>query len=200
MGKGLKLILVGVVPLALLLGVGYGLAKVQVIPTQKMGLKNPALGRVLHSVGLYKAPPPVKMGLPGQAAPGQAPAVAALSPEQQALKAQRDALDKERADWEAQKQAQAKVGAAKPKSDAASAPDPREIARLASIYEQMPSENVVKIFAKMPDPQTIALMRRMDEKKVSEILAAIAPERAAFFTQQLSHAPAPARAVASAAP
>ena len=198
MGKGLKLVMVGVVPLALLLGVGYGLAKVQVIPTQKMGLKNPALGRVLRMAGLYKAPPPPKPLLPGQAA-----APAPVSPEQQALKAQRDALDKERADWEAQKQAQAKA-AAKPKADAAasaSISDPREVARLASIYEQMPSENVVKIFAKMPDPQTIALMRRMDEKKVSEILAAIAPERAAFFTQQLSHAPAPVRtASATVAP
>lgn len=202
MGKGLKLVLVGVVPLALLLGVSYGLAKMQVIPAQKLGLKNPVLGRVLHIVGLYKAPPPVKPGLPGQ--PGQPPAGQAgvptgPTPEQQALKAQRDALDKERADWEAQKQAQAKA-AEKPKTDAnAFVPDPREIARLASIYEQMPAENVVKIFAKMPDPQTIALMRRMDEKKVGEILAAIAPERAAFFTQQLSHAAPPVR-TASAAP
>ncbi len=202
MGKGLKLVLIGVVPLALLLGVSYGLAKVQIIPTQKLGLKNPALGRVLHIVGLYKAPPPLKPGLPGQ--PGQplasqASVPAGPTPEQQALKAQRDALDKERADWEAQKQAQAKA-VEKPKTDAAAfAPDPREIARLASIYEQMPAENVVKIFAKLPDPQTVALMRRMDEKKVGEILAAIAPERAAFFTQQLSHAAPPVR-TASAAP
>ena len=205
MGKGIKLVLIGVVPLALLLGVGYGLARMQVIPTQKMGLKNPVLGRVLHMAGLYKAPLSLKPGLPGlpgqpgQPTGGQASVGAGPSPEQQALKAQRNALDKERADWEAQKQAQAKL-AEKPKTDvAASMSDPREIARLSSIYEQMPAENVVKIFAKLPDPQTVALLRRMDEKKVGEVLAAIAPERAAFFTQQLSHAAPPVR-TASAAP
>ncbi len=188
MPKGLKIVLLTVVPLALALGIGFGLAKAQIIPAQKMGEKNPALARVLKPLGLYKAPE-IK----------PAPAAPTISPEQQALQAQRASLDKERADWEAQKQAQANTEA-KAKADKAkqetTAPslDPKEVARLASIYEQMPADSVIKIFAKMPDPQTVALMRRMDEKKVGEVLAAIAPERAAFFTQQLARADAPVRA------
>jgi flagellar motility protein MotE (MotC chaperone) len=188
MSKG-KLAIIIVVPM--LLGISYGLAKVQVIPTQKMGRKNPALARILRPLGLYKTPLPVKL-----AAIAAAPA---LSPEQQALQAQRDALNKERADWETQKQAQAQA-ADKAKQAPTVAPfDPRETARMASIYEQMPADTVIKIFAKLPDPQVIALLRRMDEKKVSEVLAAIAPERAAFFTQSLSRAAAPER-TASATP
>ena len=186
MSKG-KLAIIIVVPM--LLGICYGLAKVQVIPTQKMGRKNPALAGILRPLGLFKTPPPAK--------PATVAAMSALSPEQQALKAQREALDKERAEWETQKQAQAKAveqANEKAKQAPTAAPlDPRETARMASIYEQMPSDAVIKIFAKLPDPQVIALMRRMDEKKVSEVLAALAPERAAFFTQTLSRAAAPER-------
>ena len=183
MSKGLKLVLFTVVPLALVLGVGYGLAKANIVPAQKMAEKSPALARVLKPLGLYKIPP----AKPASATP-------TVSPEQQALNAQRESLQKERADWEAQKQAQAKseeqAKTDKAKQETAAAPslDPREIARLASIYEQMAADNIVKIFAKMPDPQILALLRRMDEKKVGEVLAAIPPERAAFFTLQLSRA------------
>ena len=189
MSKG-KLAIIVFVPM--LLGVSYGLAKVQVIPTQKMGGKNPALAKLLSPLGLYKTPPVKK--------PTAIAAVSVVSPEQQALKAQRDALDKERAEWESQKQAQAKSTDDKSKPTPVVVPlDPRETARMASIYEQMPADSVVKIFAKLPDPQTIALLRRMDEKKVSEVLATIAPERAAFFTQSLSRAAQPER-TASATP
>lgn len=188
MSKGLKIVLFMVVPLALALGIGYGMAKAQVIPAQKMGEKSPALARVLKPLGLYKIPP----AKPASMAP-------ATSPEQQALNAQRESLQRERADWETQKQAQVKsedqAKADKAKQDTAAMPPPdsREIVRLASIYEQMSADNIVKIFAKMPDPQTIALMRRMDEKRVGEVLAAIPPERAAFFTLQLSRASTSAR-------
>lgn len=192
MSKG-KLAIIIIVPM--LLGVCYGLAKVQVIPTQKMGRKNPVLAGILRPLGLYKTPPPAK--------PAVAVTAPALSPEQQAMKAQREALDKERAEWESQKQAQAKAAekaTEKAKQAPAVAPlDPRETARMASIYEQVPADAVIKIFTKLPDPQVIALMRRMDEKKVSEVLAALAPERAAFFTQALSRAAAPER-TASATP
>ena len=192
MSKGLKIVLLAVVPLALVLGIGYGLAKAQIIPAQKMGEKSAALARVLMPLGLYKTPP---------AKP--AAGVPVVSPEQQALNAQRDSLQKERADWEAQKQAQTKLEeqakADKAKQDTTAAPpvDPKEVARLASIYEQMSADNIVKIFAKMPDPQIIALLRRMDEKKVGEVLAAIPPERAAFFTLQLSRASATTRTAAN---
>ena len=193
MSKGLKFILFTVVLLALAVGVGFGLAKAQIIPTQKMGEKNPALARALTPLGLYKVP----AAKPATAAP-------VISPEQQALNAQRDSLQKERAAWETQKQAQAKAEeqakAEKTKqAEAAAQPalDPREVARLASIYEQMSADNIVKIFAKMTDPQILALLRRMDEKKVGELLAAIPPERAAFFTLQLSRASAPIRTAAN---
>jgi len=189
MANGIKIALFTIVPLALILGVSYGLAKVQIIPTQNMGNQNPAMAGVLKSIGLYKTP---------AAKLAAADVKPTQSPEQLALQAQRDALDKERAAWEAQKEAQTKMAEKTKKEALAALPDPTAVARMAAIYEQMPSDNVVKIFAKLPDPQAVALMRRMEEKKVSEILAAITPERAAFFTQQLSHTPQ--EITASAAP
>ena len=76
---------------------------------------------------------------------------------------------------------------AAPKQEAAdAAPDPKSLSRLASGYEQMPPEKVMPIFSKLPDPQVIALLRRMDEKQVALILAIVPPERAARMTLALA--------------
>ena len=85
---------------------------------------------------------------------------------------------------------QAKAAAAKAAEQQATT-DPRSLSRLAAIYEQMPAETANKIFTKLPDLEVIALLRKMDEKKVSQILAIVAPDRAARLTLALSK-PAPA--------
>ena len=50
MANGIKIALFTIVPLALILGVSYGLAKVQIIPTQNMGNQNPAMAGVLNQI------------------------------------------------------------------------------------------------------------------------------------------------------
>ena len=180
----MKFVLILLVAIVVLVGGAYGLAKLQVIPTQKLAAKNPALAKLLKPLGLYKPPPP------------PAPATPTVSPEQVALKAQREVLEKERADWESQKQAQSKLEE-KSKQDQVRAeetaiPDPTSMSRLASIYEQMPPDKVVAIFKTLPRQQIIALLRLMDEKKVSEILALVPAKDASDYTQQLVKA-APSR-------
>jgi flagellar motility protein MotE (MotC chaperone) len=184
MSKKVKILAIIFVVLMALLGGVYGLAKINVIPVQKMGDKTPALGSVLRVIGLYRPRPKVT---PVQVAPDP------LAAEKQELQQQRDEFKKEQTDWEAQKQAKEQaVEKARTTAAAAGPPaaDPKQLIRLASIYEQMTPEAVNKIFVKLPDDQVIALLRRMDEKQVGEILAGVAPERAARLTQALSRPPA----------
>jgi hypothetical protein len=180
MPKGLKITLLVLLPLLLLAGVAYGLAKFGVLPVRSLAKKNPALGSMLRIVGLDS---PKLPAVQVQTAP------AADSPqdtEKKALAAQRVQLEKERTAFEAQKNAPAKPAQGKP-DDPTTPSDPRELARLASVYEQMPPEAVTRIFAKLPDTQVIALLRRMEEKQVAQILAIVPPDRAAHFTLTLAH-------------
>ena len=70
---------------------------------------------------------------------------------------------------------------------------------MAAVYEQMPVDKLTKIFSLLPDAQVLALLRGMDEKKVAEILAALAPGRAARFTLALSR-PVPPRTASTTTP
>jgi len=183
MKKRLILVLVILFPLGL--GVCYALAKFGVIPVQKIAAKNPALGKVLAKIGLNspKLPAPVKVGA-AIAAPDP------LASEKKVLAAQRQALEDERTAWENDKKAQEKQKSTAQRTTQTTLPDPRSIARMASVYEQMPADAVTKIFAKLSDDQVIALLRKMDEKKVGQVLAVQTPERAARFTLVLSRAEA----------
>jgi flagellar motility protein MotE (MotC chaperone) len=186
MKKLIPIVLILVVPVAL--GITYGLAKFGVIPVQKLAAKNPTVGKLLTKIGLNspKLPAPV-------AAKASAPAPDPLAGEKKVLEAQRKALEEERAAWEADKQAQQKQQTTARRAAAAAAPDPRNVARMASVYEQMPAEAVTPIFTKLPDDQVIALLRKMDEKKVGQILAIQTPERAARLTLALSRPEAPSQ-------
>ena len=183
MKKRLILVLVILFPLGL--GVCYALAKFGVIPVQKIAAKNPALGKVLAKIGLNSPnlPAPVKVGA-AVAAPDP------LASEKKVLAAQRQALEDERTAWENDKKAQEKQKSTAQRTTQTTLPDPRSIARMASVYEQMPADAVTKIFAKLSDDQVIALLRKMDEKKVGQVLAVQTPERAARFTLVLSRAEA----------
>lgn len=76
---------------------------------------------------------------------------------------------------------------ARPRKSAALAADEREkVARLAAIYEQMPVEDAARILAKVADPLVEGILRRMDERQVSKLLAALPPDRAARLTRALA--------------
>lgn len=184
MSKSVKVPLVLFVFLMLILGMGYGLARVEVIPVKKLAAHKPALQFALRLVGLY---PPVKAGMK-QTLGLQAPDP--LAGEKQAIRAEREAFDKERASYEAQKQSQARTEQQAQAAAVNALPDPKEMARLATIYEQMPAETVNKIFLKLPENEALSLLRRMDEKQVALLLGGMPPERAARLTQFLSR-PAP---------
>ena len=185
MPKGLKIALAVLLPLLLILGGVYGLAKMGMVPLDGLTKSNPSLARAFKAMGLKvpaaktpeKATPETKTA--SDAAPAPDPAA-----QQQA------AFEKERAELQAQ------IQTLKKPAPAANAPDPKNVARMAGIYDQMPAEAVTKIFAKMPDEQVIALLRRMDEKQVGLILAAQTPEHAAQWTEALSR-PAPLARVAA---
>ncbi len=177
MPKGLKIILILLLPVALTLGAAYGLAKIHIIKLPP----NPALRPIWKAIGLK---PPV---VP---APTAAALLAAKAPDP--LLAQKKALDAEKAKLAEDRAAMEETQQVKAKGDAYTAAqnalDPRSVARMATVYEQMPTEKAVPIFAVLPDAQALALLRSMDEKKVAEILAAEPPARAARFTLALAHA------------
>jgi hypothetical protein len=185
MPKLIKVFLFVVFPLFLLLGGAYGLAKVGVIPIRQVAAKNRPLRLALHLIGLDTPKLPSV-----QVTPANAVAPDPLDSQRKALAEQRGALDKERTDWDVQRQAQIKTSAAKTATEQP-VTDPKAIARLAAIYEQMPAETANKIFTKLPDPEVISLLRKMDEKKVSQILAIVPPDRAARMTLSLSKPVAP---------
>jgi flagellar motility protein MotE (MotC chaperone) len=190
-GKGIKIaIIVGLPVLAL--GVTWGLAKFNVIPVRKMAEKNPKILPVLKALKLDSPQLPARSGSAVAAQPDP------LEGEKKALQAQRDTLEDERKKWEAQRQSQLRQEADSRAAALRAAPDPKNIARMASVYEQMPAETVTLIFGKMRDDQVIALLRRMDEKQVGQVLAAMAPDRAARLTLALTR-PAPDR-IASTTP
>lgn len=202
MPKGLKIALIALVPLILLLAAAYVLAKFNVIPVRKMAQKKPLLGKALALIGLNTPK------LPARHVAASAPPPDPLAAQKQALQQQQEAFAEERKAWEAQKeQSAAKAVHRQPDAPAGSngavtdalVSDPRSVARMASVYEQMPAETVTKIFEKLPDAQVLALLRKMEDKQVAQILAAVAPERAARLTQSLSQSP-PAERTASATP
>ena len=173
MPKGLKIGLILLLPLVIVVGAAYGLAKIHVIKLPP----NPALRPLWKAIGLK---PPVAPVL----------SAAALAKAPDPLLAQKKALDAEKLKLAADRAAMQDAQQNKSKADAATseqnALDPRSVARMATVYEQMPTEKAVPIFAILPDSQALALLRSMDEKKVAEILAAEPPARAARFTLALA--------------
>ncbi len=180
MAKGGKIAIIGVGSAVVVIGASYVLAKIGIIPVKKLANSNKMVASGLHSIGLYKAPKIKKTA---------SPAVDPLADQRKELAAQKAALDAERSALHTQASAPIKVT---PSKTASISPlDPKELARMAAVYEQMTAEVVTKIFVKLPDEQVIALLRQMDEKKVAKILEISTPERAARLTMNLSRAPAP---------
>ena len=171
--------------LVALLGIGYGLAFVGVIPAQKMADKSPGFAQTLIALHLAKAKK-------AKIAAKPAPNPASVSPEQEAISAEKKqladdkaALTKAQTDFEAQKQAASAVSPA--------SAVPNSAAKLDAIYAAMSPDDMLTIFAKLPDPDVIAALINMDEKKAGKVLAGLPPARAARLAQQMSH-PHPASA------
>jgi flagellar motility protein MotE (MotC chaperone) len=167
---------------------------------------------VLLKLGVVKPPkvaalqPLIKrLGLNSPRLPARqvavAPMEAPLGREKQALEAQRKALEEDRKALEKEKadlskamveEGRKKEATASPDTNKSALsqnlPDPKSLARMAMVYEEMPLEKASKIFAILPDTHALALFRRMDAKRVAELLAADKPARAARFSQELSKA------------
>ncbi len=162
------------------LGVVYGLAKFGLVRLPA----NPALTPLYAQIGLKPKRGAQQVAKAAQPDP--------LAEEKRKLSAMREALQKERDDWESLKQSNAKKAeepTAKTTRSAQNSVDPKALARMAMVYEEMPIEHLTKIFALLPDDQVIQLLRRMEEKKVADILAAEKPVRAARFSVILSQPP-----------
>ncbi len=176
----MKKIIVLIVLLGVMVGGAYGLAKIGIIPVKSMARKSPALRSMLARIGLNSP-----------AVPALRRAAVALPPDplaaqKRALVTERAALQQERDAWESERQAQQKSTVQAQTASQSATPDPKQLTRMASVYEEMAPEAVTRIFTKLPDGQVIALLRRMDEQQVGLILAASPPDRAARLTLTLS--------------
>lgn len=172
--------IIGLLSVAALLGVVYGLAFFGIIPVQKMADKSPALASALTKLHLAKA----KKSVHSLASPVPAP-----DPEQEALDtgkkklaADQAQLEKDRAAFEAQKQQ------APPTPDGAAPPASSDnAAKLGAIYATMSADDLVRIFGKLPDSDVIQSLTQLDEKKAGQVLAAFPADRAARLTKQMAH-------------
>ena len=102
------------------------------------------------------------------------------------------ALAKAQADFEAEQQA-AKTAPASPAAQIAA--PPQTAAKLDAIYAAMSPDDLVTLFARLPDPAVLRALTNLDDKKAGKVLAGLPPARAARLTQEMSR-PRPA-AVAS---
>jgi hypothetical protein len=75
---------------------------------------------------------------------------------------------------------------AAPPTRTAPAIDRAKVARLSSIYEQMPAEDASRVMAKLPDPLVQRILAGMDERQVGKLLGLFPPDRAASLTRALA--------------
>lgn len=184
--------ILGLLGLIVLLGLVYGLAFFGILPVQKMADKSPALAPALVSLHLAKPKKPVH-SLPPGAVPVN-PEQSALDAQKKQIAADRAQLDKDRLAWEAQKQQTPPPGAG------ISPPAPDNAAKLNAIYATMSPDDIARICAKLPDPDVIAALTQLDEKKAGKILAALPDARAARLTRLMSRPPLTSAASAAPAP
>ena len=172
---------IGLLGVAALLGVLYGLAFFGVIPAQKMAAKSPALASALTALHLAKVK---KRGTGVTPVPASNPEQQALDAQKKKLAAGQAQLEKDRAAFEAQKQ-QAPPA---PDGTAPAATAPDSAAKIGAIYATMSADDLARIFGKLPDPDVIQSLSQLDEKKAGQVLATLPADRAARLTQQMAHA------------
>lgn len=171
------------------LGIAYALAFFGVIPVQKMADKSPGLAHTLIALHLAKPKKPLTANKTMLAPAMISPEQEALNAEKKQIADQKAALDKQQADFEAQQTASA--------APAASASAPSDAGKLDAIYAAMSADDLLTIFAKLPDPDVIRALTNLDEKKAGKVLAGLPPARAARLSQKMSHPASHPAAVAS---
>ncbi len=169
MKKLIKIALAILIPLLIIGGAVYGLAKMKVIPVQKLATKNKALARILTAVKLYQPSAPKKPTKQSQ--PVSSASSAAVAPTQ----ATHISLNS------SSSPTPPPVAPPKPSTQI----NPKRIYQLSNIYDTMDPSEATKILIKLPDSELIPLFRQMDERKVGQILVAFGPTRAAKITQAL---------------
>ena len=169
----------GLLGLIVALGIVYGLAFFGVIPAQKMADKSPALASVLKTLHLAKAAKRHPSALAPAAAPTPNPEQVALTAGKKQLESDRTQFDRDRLAWEAQK----RQASAAPAVDAAG-----DGAKINAIYATMSADDIARISAKLPDPDVVAVLTSLDEKKSGKVLAALPVDRAARITERMSRA------------
>lgn len=171
----------GIFGVLALLGVVYGLAFLGIIPVQKMAGQSPALVHALAALHLAKAKKPAHGASP-VAAPN--PERLALDAQKKKLAADQAQLEKDRATLEAQKRQPATPADGGSGVSPASASD--NTVKLGAIYATMSADDLARIFGKLPDPDVIASLTQLDEKKAGQVLATLPADRAARLTRRMS--------------
>ena len=166
----------GLLGLVVVLGIVYGLAFFGIIPTQKMADKSPALGAFLKTLHLAKTAKRHPSSLAPVTAPAPNPEQVALETGKKQLAADRAQFDQDRLAWEAQKR------------QASAAPAAGDSAKINDIYATMSADDIARISAKLPDPDVVAVLTALDEKKSGKILAALPVDRAAKITVLMTRA------------
>ncbi|HEX5323143.1 MAG TPA: hypothetical protein VFW40_05100 [Capsulimonadaceae bacterium] len=178
-------IVIALVGVLLLVGVVWALAFFQVIPAQRMADKSPGLASVLIALHVAKHKPKAN---PKPVVAKAAPAPDPLASEKAALDAQKQQLDQEKAALD-KKLAQTAGGQA---GGSASEPPPGDTSpKLISIYTTMKSDDIARIFAKLPDSAVVDALNQLDDRQAGKILAALPDARAAKITALMNHMKAP---------
>ena len=170
----------GLLALFALVGVVYVLAFFGIIPVQKLADKSPALASKLVLLHLAKPKKPLPVAAAGKAAP---------DPQQLALDAGKKQLAPTAPDWTKTGPTLRPKISLPPRRERLSAVDPAgdTAAKLIAIYAAMSPDDIARIFAKTSDPDVVAALTQLDEKKAAKILAALPDDRAARLTRRMSH-------------
>lgn len=166
--------------LVVVLGIVYGLAFLGIIPAQKMADHSPALASIFKTLHLAKTAKRHPAALAPIALPAPNPEQTALTVGKKQLAADRAQFDQDRLAWEAQKRQAAAVPAAGNVG--------ADSAKINDIYATMSADDIARISAKLPDPDVVAVLTSLDEKKSGKVLAALPVDRAARLTHRMSHA------------
>ncbi|HEY3330533.1 MAG TPA: hypothetical protein VGK19_10960 [Capsulimonadaceae bacterium] len=170
-------VVLAIVGLLILIGVGYGLAFVGIIPVRSMAEKNPALKKVLVAIKL--APKTTKTVTTAHATAKPAPDP--LAGERAALAAERMQLEQQRAAMQKKAVTRA-VMASNTVSVVTTSP------KVVAIYETMKPAELAALFEKLSDDQVCDALMKMDEQKAGKALVAMSPARAAKITTQMNRA------------
>jgi len=220
----IAMIALGVV---VVLGCLWALAFLQIIPAQKIADRSPGAAHFFTLLRLAKEKTAkAKPKSPTAASPAQAAAdtslgdtslgdtslgdtslgSAAPAVDPAALTSQKAALDTEKEQLDAEKaildKKLAKAAAAGQLGTPGSSADAAISPKLVSIYGAMSSDDLARIFAKLPDSAVVSALNQLDDRQAGKVLAALPSDRAARITALMNRTvpPTPATTTTAMAP